>query len=289
MKNLLSCLLLLSAVWPWSANAAGDARAPEAASKSRLDIVTLNLYHDKDDWPKRRIQIVEKLKALRPDVIALQEVLQHETLPNQARWLAEQLGYEWFFVSTDPPGQVHRYGNALLSRRPILARAQRALQPLDDSRSAGLLRIDLNGHAVDVYVTHLHWTDQGGPIRARQLADLIQFIDATSREFPVVVAGDFNATADAPELAALRSGFVDAYGLQHPQADRVSSSTLNLHYFAPKRIDHVFFQRKDFTPLASEIILNHADAQGVWASDHYGMHVSLQLKPAESQAQSAPP
>ena len=288
MKNFLASLLLLLAVWSGSAHAADDARSHKIPSDTSLDIVTLNLYHDKDDWPRRRAQIVEKLKVLQPDVIALQEVLQHETLPNQARWLAEQLGYEWFFVSTDPPGQVHRYGNALLTQRPILARAQHALQPLDDSRSAGLLRIDLNGRAVDIYVTHLHWTDQGGPIRARQLADLMQFIDATSHSLPVVVAGDFNATAGSPELAALRPGFVDAYGLQHPQADTASSSTLNLRYFAPKRIDHVFFEREAFAPLASEIILNHADANGVWASDHYGMHVSLQLKPAESQAQSAP-
>ena len=288
MKNLLSCLLLLSTLWSWPVFAEGDARAPDASSESTLDIVTLNLYHDKDDWPKRRIQIVEKLKALQPDVIALQEVLQHETLPNQARWLAEQLGYAWYFVSIDPPGKVHRYGNALLTRRPILARAQRALEPLEDSRSAGLLRIDLDGRAVDVYVTHLHWTDQGGPTRARQLADLMQFIDATSRGFPVVVAGDFNATADAPELADLRAGFVDAYGFQHPQADPASSSTLNLHYFTPKRIDHVFFQREAFTPLASEIILNHADAQGIWPSDHYGMHVTLQLTAAKVQTESVP-
>ncbi len=288
MKNLLSHLLLLSAAWSSPAFAAGDVRAPEAVSAVTLDIVTLNLYHDKDDWPKRRVQIVEKLKALRPDVIALQEVLQHEALPNQAQWLAEQLGYAWYFVSIDPPGQAHRYGNALLTRRPILARAQRALEPLDDSRSAGLLRINVDGRALDVYVTHLHWTDQGGPTRAQQLADLIRFIDSTSRGFPVVVAGDFNATADASELAGLRSRFVDAYGLQHPLADVVSSSTLNMHYFAPKRIDHVFVQRDAFTPLASEIILNHADAQGIWPSDHYGMHVTLQLAAANTQAESSP-
>lgn len=239
--------------------------------------MTFNLYHDKDDWPKRRVQIAEKLKALQPDVIALQEVLQHETLPNQAQWLADQLGYQWYFASTDPVGKPLRYGNALLTRHPILARRQQALEPLDDSRTAAMLRIDLDGRTVNVYATHLHWTDAGAAIRAQQMADLAKFIDATSDGIPSVVAGDFNATADAPELASLRQGFVDTYGSQHANQDPVASSTLNLKYFAPKRIDHVFFQRGAFLPLSADILFNQPDAQGVWASDHYGLHVTLQL------------
>ncbi|HYM87388.1 MAG TPA: endonuclease/exonuclease/phosphatase family protein, partial [Pseudoxanthomonas sp.] len=58
-----------------------------------LKIATLNLYHDKDDWPGRRVQIVEEFKRQQPDVIALQEVIQREGLTNQAEWLAGQLGY----------------------------------------------------------------------------------------------------------------------------------------------------------------------------------------------------
>jgi beta-glucosidase len=91
------------------------------------------------------------------------------------------------------------------------------------------------------------------------------------------VAGDFNATADASELAGLREGFVDTYGSQHAGQDVVASSTLNLKYFAPKRIDHVFFQRDAFRPLSAEILFNQPDAQGTWASDHFGMRVILQL------------
>ena len=66
---------------------------------STLKLVTLNLYHDKDEWPKRRTQIVNTLAALQPDVIALQEVLQHDTLPNQAQWLAQELGYQVAFYT----------------------------------------------------------------------------------------------------------------------------------------------------------------------------------------------
>lgn len=249
--------------------------APAATNVRMLKIATLNLYHDKDDWPRRRVQIVEEFKRERPDVITLQEVIQREDLVNQAEWLAGQLGYAWHFVSTDPAGKPMRYGNAILTRHPVLLRGEQRLRPLDDSRTAGLLRIDLEGRALNVYVTHLHWTDEGVAIRTQQVADLVRYIDTTSEGIPSIVAGDFNSTADSPELAALREGFIDTYGSQHPDVDPVSSSTLNLKYYAPKRIDHIFYQRGEFNPVSSQIVFNHADAEGTWASDHYGVLATL--------------
>ena len=99
------------------AGAAADAEPPAAtpAPAAEFSLVTFNLYHDRDDWPRRRVQVVEEFRRLQPDAIVLQEVLQHESLPNQAAWLARKLGYEWRFVTTDPPSHARRYGMALLS------------------------------------------------------------------------------------------------------------------------------------------------------------------------------
>ena len=272
MKNFISLLFLLILL-----NGCQTTPAPDAPERGTVRIATLNLYHDKDDWPRRRVQIAEEFKRQRPDVIALQEVIQREDLANQAEWLAGQLGYAWHFVSTDPAGKPMRYGNAILTRHPILLRGEQRLRPLDDSRTVGLLRIDLQGRALNVYVTHLHWTDQGGAIRTQQVADLVRYIAMTSGGITSIVAGDFNSTADSTELAALRESFIDIYGSQHPDADPVSSSTLNLKYFAPKRIDHIFYQRGEFTPVSSQIIFDHVDAEGTWASDHYGVLAVLRL------------
>jgi beta-glucosidase len=271
-------LHLLFVLWLLSAcTSTAPAGSEIAADQPALTIVTLNLYHDKDDWPRRRVQIVETLRALQPDAIALQEVLQHDTLPNQAEWLATQLDYDWHFVSVDPPGAVRRYGNALLTRLPVLARDEMKLHPYEDSRTVALLRVELQGKPVNLYATHLHHTGHGGAMRAQQLDDVMAFIARTGDGFPSVVAGDFNAAADAPELTALHADFVDTYGYIHPGADARSSSTLNLHYFEPGRIDHVFHQRNAFKPVAAQIILDHADADGTWPSDHYGLQVELQL------------
>ena len=261
------CALLLAAC------ATGTDRDPDprAAGTATLSVVTLNLYHDKADWPKRRVQIAATLRELKPDVIALQEVLQTETLPNQAQWLAGELGYQVQFTSTDAPDKARRYGNELLTPHRVLGRDEKMLRPLDDSRTATMLRIEVHGRAVDVYDTHLHWTDEGGAIRARQVGDLVDFIAATSEDAPVLVAGDFNTVADAPELASLRERFGDSFGVLHPDAGP-GTTTLNQAWFdSPRRIDHVFFDRGRLLPLRSEILFTQPDADGTWASDHHGL------------------
>lgn len=275
MKIRLRALYLLILVL---ATACTSTPAPIQPAPT-LKVVTLNLYHDKDDWPRRRVQIAQQLLQLQPDAIVLQEVIQRKTLTNQAQWLAEQLGYEWHFVSVDPPANTQRYGNAILTRRPILERGGQRLHPFDDSRTVGWLRVDMDGHPVNLYATHLHHTAQGGNLRKQQVADVMAYIAETSDGLPGIIAGDFNSAADAPELALIRDGHVDTFGTQHPHATAEAASTLNLAYFPPARIDHVFYQRDAFSALASGILFNTPDAHGVWASDHYGVWVELAMRP----------
>lgn len=269
----------------WSIGSAHARNAEKETSKNSMEIslVTLNLYHDKAEWPKRLPLIVAELKRLRPDAIALQEVLQHEDLPNQAQTLADALGYRYVFSSTDPPGQARRYGNAVLTRHPILAHDWKALEPLDDSRTALHVRIDVDGRAVNLYDTHLHWTDEGGTIRRRQVTGLLDFIAGTRDDAPSIVMGDFNAETSAPELQAMSAEYVEVYAALHPQpaTDRKARSTLNPAYFpAPRHIDQVFLQRRAFEPVEARIILDRANAEGVWPSDHFGVLVRVRPLPS---------
>ena len=128
--------------------------AVDIASAPGMSMVTFNLHHDREDWPSRRRTILAELKRLQPDAIALQEVIQRRNVRNQAQWLASQLGYKYVFVSTDPVGAPKRYGNALLTRRPILAQGDHLLLPLDDYRTVAHLRIDVDGTPAVSY-THL--------------------------------------------------------------------------------------------------------------------------------------
>ena len=279
MTQRLPRLLLLLAALALAACAGMDGN--QRHGDASFGVVTFNLYHDKADWPARRALAIAGLRALQPDVIVLQEVLQHETLRNQADDLAEALGYSTYFISIDAPDKTRRYGNAILTRHPVLARDWTALRPLDDSRTAGMVRIDLDGHPLNVYVTHLHHEDNPGGARKRaeQLVDLLAFIARSAGDEPSIVAGDFNVAAGRPELGMLDAGgFVEAFTRLHPGDAR---PTLNPHYFPrdARRIDHLYLQGERLVPLEARIVLDQEGAAGVWPSDHFGLHVRFGFAP----------
>jgi len=265
-------LLGLALAWAGVASATG----------SGMSVVTFNLHHDREDWPERRRVIQRELERLQPDVIALQEVIQKPHVRNQAAWLARKLGYDYLFVSTDPPGRFKRYGNALLTRRPVLARNEHLLAPLGDYRTVGHLRIDVDGRAVNVYGTHLNERsdEDGERIRRDQIADLLAFVARTDGGAPVVIAGDFNAQVDAGDLSPLRQRYGDSFGSVHVNNELAQVSTLNRHYFdAPRRIDHVFFQQDQLVAREARLLFDEPYAEGRWASDHYGVWTRLQFAP----------
>jgi endonuclease/exonuclease/phosphatase family metal-dependent hydrolase len=257
-----------------------------------MTMVTFNLHHDRENWPARRQVILRELQALQPDAIALQEVIQKPHVRNQAAWLARKLGYEYQFVSTDPPGRFKRYGNALLTRRPVLSRNDHLLAPLGDYRTVAHLRIDVEGRPVNVYATHLNERSDevGSRIRGEQVADLLAFIAQSAGDAPVVVAGDFNALVDAGDLSELRNHYGDSYGSVHVNNELAQVSTLNRHYYdAPSRIDHIFFQQDRLLAREAKILFDQPYADGRWASDHYGVWTRLQFAPGTGNAGATTP
>ena len=280
MTLRLPRVLLLLATLALAACAGVHGNQPDGDAS--VGIVTFNLYHDKADWPARRALTIAELRALRPDVIVLQEVLQHETLRNQAEDLADALGYSAYFISIDPADKIRRYGNAILTRHPVLVRDWTPLQPFDDSRTTGLLSIDIDGHPLNVYATHLHHEDTpaGARKRADQLTDLLKFIHRSAGDATSLVAGDFNVAAGRPELATLEAGgFDETFTRLHPGDPR---PTLNPHYFPrdARRIDHVYLQRERLLPVEARVVLDHEGAPGTWPSDHFGLYVRFDFAPS---------
>ena len=243
-----------------------------------FSVVTLNIYHDRADWPARLPLIVAGLRALRPDVVALQEVLQDEGLPNQAQSIAEALGHRSHFFSADPPAQARRYGNAILSSRPMSARGGRRLEPLADARTVASARIEIDGRPLDILATHLHHEPGGGELRARQLRGVLAHA-ASLGGAPKILLGDFNAGMDSTELQPLLAHYVDAYASTRADADaQPANTTLNPAFFdTGRRIDHVLVERDRFEVVDAGIVLDRPGADGTWPSDHFGMHARLRL------------
>ena len=240
-----------------------------------LRLVTFNLWHTQGDWAARLPLLVQAIREQEPDVIALQEVLEDAAvgLPNQARTIADALGggYEMHFVSVDPEAAPRRYGNAVLSRLPVLAHDSRKLEPLDDYRTALRVRVSLDGRSVDVVNTHLAWQADQAATRARQIADLMAWLPQDGT--PLIVMGDFNAVQEDAGLNALTGPrFFSAL----PRGG--AETTLNpAKGHAPRVIDHIFAEAAHFEP-AGASVLGTTPVGGEYPSDHLGVAATVRLR-----------
>ncbi|RZJ45571.1 MAG: endonuclease/exonuclease/phosphatase family protein [Brevundimonas sp.] len=260
---------------------AGLAVAPVAAcatlppgGRRALKLATFNIWHNQGDWAARQPLLIEALRAADADVIGLQEVLEDAAvgLPNQAATLAEALGgYQMQFVSTDPEGAPRRYGNAVLSRLPVVAQESKRLEPLDDYRTALRVRVDVGGRPVDVVNTHLAWQEDAQAVRARQIGDLLDWLPRDGT--PLVVMGDFNAVQEDAGLNVLTGPrFFSAL----PR--NAVPTTLNPAKGHPSRvIDHIFVEGARFTP-GPWTLLGDRPTNGEYPSDHFGLATTVTLR-----------
>ncbi|GAA0624878.1 endonuclease/exonuclease/phosphatase family protein [Brevundimonas kwangchunensis] len=260
---------------------AGLAAAPLAACATTgapggrpLKLVTFNIWHNLGDWTARQPLLIEAIRSADADVIALQEVLEDAAvnLPNQARTIAEALGgYEMHFCSTDAEGAPRRYGNAILSRLPVLAHDWKKLEPLDDYRTALRARVSFDGRAIDIVNTHLAWQADAAPVRARQIADLMQWLphDGT----PLIAMGDFNAVQEDAGLNVLTG---ERFFSAMPR--NAVPTTLNPAKNHPDRvIDHIFAEAAHFAP-GSWSLLGNTPTNGEYPSDHFGVAATVTLR-----------
>lgn len=252
---------------------AGCAHGLTAKPPARdVGVATFNIWHDAGgQWPARLALLTAALRAADADVIALQEVLEDSSrgLPNQADTIAHESGYpEVHFVAPEPEGAPRRYGNAILTRLPVIEVARRKLEPLSDYRTAIRVRVRTESGPVDIVATHLAWQPEAAAVRAGQLADLLGWLPKDG--VPVVVMGDFNAPLDDPGLAAMGPPRFES-ALPRGAAE----TTLNpARGHAPRVIDHIFVDRSAFA-VADVRVFGDQPVNGEYPSDHFGVVARL--------------
>lgn len=244
-----------------------------APGSSTLGVATYNIWHDAGGrWPERRELLTAVLGEVSADVVTLQEVLEDagKGLPNQAQTLAAALGYpEVQFVAVEPEGAPKRYGNAILSRLPVIEVARRKLLPLADYRTAIRVRVRSAAGPVDVVGTHLAWQPEAGPVRAEQLADLLAWLPRD--DVPLILMGDFNAPLSDPGLAVLDPRrFVSAL-----PAGAAPTTLSTSHGHTPRVIDHIFVEREHFAVREARVIGDRV-VDGLLPSDHFGVAAILE-------------
>lgn len=246
-------------------------------------LVTFNTHHGvgadtRHDLPR----LARVLADADADVICLQEVDRYfgdrSEDVDQALLLSRALDMQlaWGPAIDEPrSGEPARrqYGNALLSRLPILVSDVHPLPGGGEPRSALRTMIELDGGTLWVTNTHL---STGQPQRRAEQVAALAALHTGPMEAGVLV-GDFNAEPDAPELSALRGRFADAWDLARDRDDQAGwrfwqHDDGHTHPAGSphRRIDQVWVS--EGVAVGSARVL---DARG--ASDHLPLVVDLEI------------
>lgn len=171
-------------------------------------------------------RVREVIRMTGADVVGLNEVLHPLITPEGPRYplveLAQSLGMYWAFGPSFEQSATRFWpgtlGNAVLSRFPIQSQKNTPLRlvPTRKQRTLFLVRLNVRGHPMVVFVTHLDHLL--APVRRMQFETAVRILQRTHE--PHILMGDFNT--HTPIRSRLwkgeqvirrlrRLGYVDAY------------------------------------------------------------------------------
>lgn len=267
-----------------------------------LSVLTINIWNRQGPWDERFALLREAIDRLQPDVIGMQEVLsdgEHDL----AQEIVEGLeGWNVVYGEAKALQGDYSFGNAALSRHPIV---KREVVPLpsaetDERRSLLIADVDTPFGPLPFCVTHLAWRLNHGYVREQQVAALAaalkRAIPIEDDRLPLVLTGDFNAGPDATEIRFLKglhaldgkSCFLaDCFGEVGEGAGYTFDGRQNPYaaytHEAPRRIDYVFTRGPDKhgrgKPLSARVVLD-ALVDGVAPSDHWGVFAEIRMTKA---------
>jgi endonuclease/exonuclease/phosphatase family metal-dependent hydrolase len=226
-------------------------------------VMTYNLHNGFDTGGDLGMEaIAQVIEAQQADVVGLQEVSRGWVINgslDMLTWLSRRLEMPYVYGPTADP----LWGNAILSRYPILAEEQVDLPPHNLLLGRGFIfaRIDLgNGQHLDLIDTHYHQIGADSDVRVMQSQAILDYWQQEER---TLIMGDLNAQPDDPEIEMLRqAGLADAL--------EVGGVTPGFTYPAPdpaRRIDYIW--------LSPDLSAGNVVIPPATASDHRGIATTV--------------
>ncbi|MFO1513112.1 MAG: endonuclease/exonuclease/phosphatase family protein [Verrucomicrobiota bacterium] len=188
---------------------------PERAKLSpAFRVMTFNIHHGegldgKVDLPR----IAEVIRHERADLVALQEVdkgVQRTARRDLPAELAALTGLTCVF-SNNFHYQGGEYGNAVLTRFPVLSATNSHYQMLQTNEQRGILQLTLQVHGRPLVFMNTHVDYRGDD--AERLLNVKEIQELVKRYAgnPMILCGDFNSTPDSRVHRRLKETFDDAW------------------------------------------------------------------------------
>lgn len=215
-------------------------------------------------------RVSDAIKQMNVDICGLNEVRNHEMLEgkvNQARVIAENLGYHFVFVKAiDHHGG--EYGNALVSKYPILSCKGIPMKTVPEKRLPGnryyedrvllCAEVLVEHQVLNVFVSHFGLNKDEFEVAVSTVCDNVKYCMQ-----PTILMGDFNFIPDSPYYAAIQEMLYDTSDLINENKNTYSSIN------PTRRIDYIFVndQVKTISAQVLDIIV----------SDHRPYRVTIDI------------
>lgn len=238
----------------------------------RIRVATYNIHRCRGlDRRVRPARIVEVLREMDADIIALQEVLSLRGAArekDQARFISEEMGMTCAVGGT----RIHHggiYGNAVLTRLPLVetrnydisvrGREQRGCMRADISANGGGLLHVFNVHLGTAFIERRH--------QARKLVNSV-ILNSDELSGPRIMLGDFNEWTRGLTTRLLASHLKSADVRAHLPRSKTYPGVLPFLH-----LDHVYFDDS----LELEAMSLHKSRTALIASDHLPLVADFQI------------
>lgn len=261
-----------------------------------LRVMSFNIRYDNpgdgpNRWEERRDLVVDVIRHADPDLLGTQEVLAH-----QAEFLREQLpGYEYFGAGRDD-GELKGEMSAIFYRADRFERldgghfwlSETPDVPGSKSWDAALprmvtwLKLRDSRDGAELFFLNTHFDHRGEQARALSAMLLRRRALEQSDGAPLIITGDFNASAEGLISALLRVGetggrpLLDTYRAQEPEREP-GEGTFNgfTGDTSSARIDWIVVS-EEFDVREASIIRTTRD--GRWPSDHFPVTAVVRMR-----------
>ena len=193
------------------ANACATSRP--ATSGKMIRVMTWNIHHAEGTDHRIDVKRIAKLiQSEKPDIVALQEVdrgVERSDKIDMITTLADQTGLTYAFGKTiDYQGGI--YGNAFLTRFPILEERNVLYKMVQKGEQRGRMQLllDARGEEIIVACTHLESRadDTARVASAEEMSSTVTGYGSR----PVLICGDFNDTPESRTVLEMKKNFSDS-------------------------------------------------------------------------------
>jgi endonuclease/exonuclease/phosphatase family metal-dependent hydrolase len=232
-----------------------------------IKVMTFNIHHGKGTDSKvdlyRIAEVIEKSDA---DIIGLNEVDKHFSkrsyYEDQISWLAKQLNMNYAFSPSLSLKPMRQYGNALLSRYPIVAKNSYLfdfMPGIIEGRSLLEATIQINDQLLLVNVTHLSMNPF---LHKKQTNFILNRLRHYS--YPFIIMGDWNMKPGSRGWRKMTRETQDAWNMAGIGAGHTYPSLRPI-----VRLDYIFVSRH-FQVIKADVFAKTPNA-----SDHLPLKATL--------------